>query len=66
MAWLGAGVAYNVQDKFRVGLGVQNMIGLFRLINITSGYSGLYGRPEDEDLDILTKIEMESLLQPDR
>jgi long-chain fatty acid transport protein len=64
LAWLGAGLAYNVEDKFRIGIGVQNMIGLFRLINMTSGYSGLYGRPEDEDLDILTKIEMESLFNP--
>ncbi len=64
LAWIGAGVAYNVEDKFRVGVGVQNMIGLFRLINMTSGYAGVYGRPEDQDLDILTKIEMESLFNP--
>jgi long-chain fatty acid transport protein len=64
LAWLGVAMAYNINDKFRVGIGFQNMIGLFRLINVTSGYSGLYGRPEDRDLDILTKIEMESLFNP--
>ena len=64
LAWFNLALAYNVNDRFRVGVGLQNMIGLFRLINKTSGYSGLYGRPEDEDLDILTRIEMESLFNP--
>lgn len=49
-------VAYQLGDNFRIGAGFQNMPAKFQLVNVASGYTGLFGDPEDADLDILTRI----------
>ena len=64
LAFLNATLAYQIGDAVRIGAGFVNVIGAFQVINVTSGYTGLYGRPEDEDLDILSKIELHSYFNP--
>ncbi|WP_168210610.1 OmpP1/FadL family transporter [Persicimonas caeni] len=64
MGFLHAAVSYKLGDGARVGLGVQNAFASFRLVSTTSAYTGLHGRPEDEDLDILSKIELSDFFAP--
>lgn len=64
MAFFHAALAYEVGDSFRIGAGFQNAIASFRLVSITSGYTGLHGRPEDSELDILSKVEMSDYFIP--
>src|SRR5690554_1426817 len=64
LAFFHAALAYEVGDAFRIGAGVQNAIASFRLVSVTSGYTGLHGRPEDRDLDILSKVEMSDYFIP--
>ncbi|MFB6262218.1 MAG: OmpP1/FadL family transporter [Bradymonadaceae bacterium] len=64
MAWIHAAVAYQVNDWLRVGGGIQNMLAHFEYVNTASGYTGMYGRPEDRDLDILTKINVDDYFAP--
>jgi long-chain fatty acid transport protein len=56
MAYLHAAVAWEPTDWLRIGGGFQNMIAQYELVTMISGYSGLYGRPEDRDLDILSRV----------
>jgi long-chain fatty acid transport protein len=64
MGFMHAAVSYNIGDRVRVGAGFQNAFASFRLVSTTSGYTGLYGRPEDEGLDILSKIELADFFAP--
>lgn len=64
LLFLHLAVAYQVGDHIRIGAGFQNVPAHFVLINVASGYTGLFGDPEDEDLDILTKIELVDLFAP--
>jgi long-chain fatty acid transport protein len=64
MGFLHAAVSYNLGDAVRVGAGVQNAFANFRLVSTTSAYTGLHGRPEDQDLDILSKIELSDFFAP--
>jgi long-chain fatty acid transport protein len=57
-------LAYEISDRFRVGAGFQNAPASFVLINVASGYTGLFGRPEDPNLDILTKITLNDFFVP--
>lgn len=54
-------LAYEVSDRFRIGAGVQLVPASFNLVNVVSGYTGLYGDPEDQDLDILSEITLTSI-----
>lgn len=54
-------LAYEFGENFRLGAGVQMVPASFSLINVTSGYTGLYGDPEDKDLDILSEIKLTSI-----
>lgn len=56
--------AWEVSDRIRVGLGFQNAPASFVLVNVTSAYTGLFGDPEDPDLDILTRITLTDLFAP--
>lgn len=56
------GVGYAISDNLRIGAGIQNMIANFTVVNVTSGYAGVFGDPEDRDLDILSKISLSSYL----
>lgn len=64
LAYTHFALAWQLGDGFRVGAGIQNLGANFVLVNKTSAYTGLYGDPEDPDLDILTRITMTSLLNP--
>lgn len=57
-------VGWQIGEKFRIGAGFQNMPASFRLVNVASGYTGLFGDPEDEDLDILTRITLTDYFVP--
>ena len=59
-----AALSWAPNDWVRVGAGLQNVWASFSVINVTSAYTGLYGDPEDEDLDILTRITLTSLFNP--
>jgi long-chain fatty acid transport protein len=56
MLYLHGAVGWQVTDWLRVGAGIQNFMAGFRLVNVTSGYIGVFGDPEDEDLDILLQV----------
>ena len=64
LAFTHLAVGWQINDGVRIGAGFQNLPANFVLVNVTSAYTGLYGRPEDEDLDILTRITMRSLFNP--
>lgn len=64
IAFLGLSLAYEFNDSFRIGAGFQNAVSRFELTNVTSGYTGLFGRPEDRDLDIQTKVTVEDFFAP--
>lgn len=64
LVFLHAVVAYEIGDHLRIGAGFQNVPAHFVLINVASGYTGLVGDPEDENLDILTKIELKDAFVP--
>lgn len=64
MAFLNAAVSYEISENIRVGAGFQNVIASFRLVSVTSGYTGPFGRPEDQDLDILTQIDLQDFFSP--
>lgn len=56
--------AWELNDRIRLGLGFQNAPAQFVFINVTSAYTGLFGDPEDPDLDILTRITLTDLFAP--
>lgn len=58
MGTIHAGLAWQATDWLRVGAGLQNFMAHFRIVNMGSGYTGMFGEPEDEDLDFLTQVEM--------
>lgn len=55
---LAAGAAFRFGD-FRVGATIQNVLGHVRQRIVLSGYSGIFGHPEDPDLDILEEVDLE-------
>lgn len=64
MLFLNAALAYQIGDSVRVGAGVQNVIAQIRVVNMTSGYTGLHGQAEDPELDILSEIQMSDYFIP--
>jgi long-subunit fatty acid transport protein len=64
MGLLNFVLAYKFGDDIRVGLGLQNWIVDLVVVNMGSGYTGLFGDPEDRDLDILTRINLVSYFNP--
>lgn len=57
-------VGWEIGPNFRIGAGFQNAPASFQLVNVASGYTGLFGDPEDENLDILTRITLTDLFVP--
>lgn len=43
---------------FRIGAGLQNVIGSVSQRTMFSGYTGLFGSEEDPELDVLTELEL--------
>ncbi len=64
LAYLGASVGWQVTDSLRIGAGFQNVVADLELVSKVSGYSGLYGRPEDKDLDVLVRLNAKDLFAP--
>lgn len=54
-------LAFEFNDHVRIGAGLQYVPASFKFVNVASGYTGLYGRPEDEDLDLLSEVTLTSL-----
>lgn len=57
-------VAWDVHERLMLGAGFQNFMGSFRIVAKSSGYTGMYGDPEDEELDVLSVAEVTSLFNP--
>ncbi len=53
MGYLHAAVGWQATDRLALGAGIQNFMGEMRIVAVGSGYTGMYGDPEDEDLDLL-------------
>lgn len=64
MGYLHAGVGWQVTDEIAVGAGFQNFMGSFRIVSTGSGYTGMFGDPEDRDLDMPAEATVTSLLNP--
>ncbi len=64
LAYLHAAVGIELSDDVSVGVGIQNFVGNFRLVSAGSGYTGMFGDPEDEDLDILAEANVTSFFSP--
>jgi long-chain fatty acid transport protein len=64
LAYLHAAIAWQPNANFRVGFGIQNLVADFVLVNAVSAYPGVFGDPEDEDLDLLARITLNSLFNP--
>ncbi len=56
MGIIQAGLAWEINDRVRVGASLQNFMANYRVISTTSGYAGLFGDPEDPDLDTLIEV----------
>jgi long-chain fatty acid transport protein len=55
-------LAYALGENMRFGAGIQIVPASFKFVNMASGYTGLFGKPEDPDLDILSEITLTSIL----
>ena len=64
LGYLHGAVAWQITDRVAVGAGLQNFMGEFRIVAVGSGYSGLYGDPEDEDLDMRALATISSNANP--
>ena len=64
LGYLHAAIGWQVSDSLSFGAGLQNFMGQFRVISVGSGYSGLFGDPEDEDLDMLAEVNISSYFSP--
>lgn len=56
--YLDAGAALRF-GRFRIGGGLQNVSAHLKQRVVLSGYSGIFGNPEDPELDILEEIELQ-------
>ncbi|MFU8803744.1 MAG: OmpP1/FadL family transporter, partial [Bradymonadaceae bacterium] len=50
MAYLHGAVGWQATDWLRVGAGIQNFMSNFKIVGVSSAYTGVFGDPEDEDL----------------
>ncbi len=64
LGFLHLALAREFGDSIRVGAGFQNLAGSFRLVTVSSAYTGLYGDPEDPEQDLLTQITLTDLFSP--
>jgi long-subunit fatty acid transport protein len=62
--FLSAGLAYQVTDWFRVGATFQNLFLFSETTTTASAYQGIFGQPEDHDLDIRMRINAVDLFTP--
>ncbi|MEL6179356.1 MAG: outer membrane protein transport protein, partial [Myxococcota bacterium] len=52
--------AVRITDWLWVGAGIQNVSARTRIVTVQSAYAGVFGDPEDRDLDMLFQAELES------
>lgn len=64
IGYVHAAVGYKISDNLSVGVGLQNFMGVFRIVSTGSGYAGMFGDPEDRDLDILAETTVTSFFSP--
>lgn len=64
LGYLHAAVGWQINEVVSVGAGLQNFMGHFRIVTVGSGYNGMFGDPEDEDLDMLADTEFTDLFNP--
>lgn len=64
MGLIQAGLAWQINDRIRVGASLQNFMANYRVISIASGYAGMFGDPEDHDLDTLIEVNVRDLFSP--
>ncbi|MBA2662047.1 MAG: outer membrane protein transport protein [Bradymonadaceae bacterium] len=64
MGLLHAALSWQINDRARVGAGIQNFMANYRVVSLASGYVGMFGDPEDEDLDLLVEVTVQDLFSP--
>lgn len=64
LGYIHGAVGWQVTDRLSIGAGIQNFIGSFRIVTVASGYVGIFGDPEDEDLDLLAVTTISSFFGP--
>ena len=58
------GASFEITDWLAIGASFQNLFFDMTLIGTASGYVGIFGQPEDRDLDILLKIHTVDAFSP--
>ncbi|MBI4822204.1 MAG: outer membrane protein transport protein [Deltaproteobacteria bacterium] len=56
--------ALKIGDNLHIGAGLQNVVSHIRQRLVLSGYTGLFGYPEDPTLDVLNEIELQDPFTP--
>ncbi len=64
MGYLHGAISWQLTEELAIGAGLQNFMGTFQIYSRGSAYSGMFGDPEDEDLDIMSLFEMSSFFTP--
>lgn len=54
--------AWRPHERFAIGAGIQNMMAVLDATQAASSYVGLWGEPEDKDLDMLIRFRATDLL----
>lgn len=64
LVFINAGLGWQVSENLRLGFGVQNVVATIKQVSMTSGYAGLFGDQEDDNLDILAQLDINSYFSP--
>ncbi len=64
MGYVHAAIGWSVNERLSFGAGLQNFMGEFRIVAMGSGYTGIYGDPEDRDLDMLAIATLSDRFSP--
>ncbi len=58
MAVAHLAAAWSPHPRFRIGAGIQNYFISLKLVSAISNYIGIFGAPEDPDLDLYSQVEL--------
>lgn len=64
LGYVHAALGWKLHDRVSMGAGIQNFMGEFRIVSTGSGYTGMYGDPEDRDMDMLAIATLSSNFNP--
>lgn len=64
LGFVHAAIGIELSDEISVGIGLQNFMADIRVVTVGSGYVGMFGDPEDEDLDILSDAQASNYFSP--